>query len=76
MRQFAVIVRHKRKWLKYPLLDGQRACRLLQTMQQRGREAYAVTTANGITETLELKEMLLVVLGPESPSESFEGAAG
>lgn len=66
MREFTVVVKRDNRWLNYPPMPGERACRLLETMQRRKVEAYAMTSANGITETLNLDEMLMAVEGKVS----------
>ena len=58
-RQFNVfVIRPKKTALKYPAFEGEKALRLMQTMKERGFETVAETTANSITEQLNLTEMI------------------
>lgn len=58
-RQFNVyVLRQDKKVLQYPALNGEKTLALMLSMQKRGFETVAETTANNITEQLTLIEII------------------
>jgi hypothetical protein len=54
-RKFRIVVTERK--LIYPPLNGERALQCMRVLRDRGYETTALTSANGIDESLALAEM-------------------